>query len=75
VEGQHAFLIPGAYTKNGVDRIVFCNSTAWSVIEAQRGVHPKRVFTYEGKNSCSFRQIVMMQTVDGRMLDDSCVLR
>jgi len=49
IQGERAFQIPGDYTKNGEEHILFCNSTAWSVIEAQRGIHSERVFTYEGQ--------------------------
>ena len=49
IVGERAFRVPGAYTKNGEEHIVFCNSIAWNVIEAQRGVHSKRVFTYKGQ--------------------------
>ena len=49
IKGERAFLVPGDYTKNGEEHIVFCNSIAWNVIEAQRGVHSDRVFTYKGK--------------------------
>jgi integrase len=43
------FIIPGPAVKNGDDRLVVLNAVARSVIEACRGRHPTRVFTYEGK--------------------------
>jgi integrase len=46
IRGHHAFLIPAGYVKNELDRLVVCNSVAWSVIESVRGEHPERVFTY-----------------------------
>ena len=50
IQGERAFLVPGAYTKNGDDHILFCNSIAWRIIEAQRGIHSERVFTYKGRS-------------------------
>jgi integrase len=49
INGQHAFLVPASVSKNGEDRIIYCNSTAWSVVDVQRGKHPDRVFTRDGK--------------------------
>ncbi|MBO6655902.1 MAG: site-specific integrase [Pseudomonadales bacterium] len=43
------FVIPGQYVKNGDDRLVVLNETASNVIEKQRGIHDKRVFTYKGE--------------------------
>ena len=51
------FLIPADFggrrpqsgVKNKSDRLVVLNSIAHSVIEAQRGRHPERVFTYAGR--------------------------
>jgi integrase len=42
------FIIPGAHVKNGDDRVVVLNRVAWSVVEAQRGLHPTHVFGYRG---------------------------
>jgi len=41
------FILPHWVTKNEQERIVALNSVAESVINAQRGNHPTRVFTYE----------------------------
>lgn len=49
-EIRSVFIIPGLYTKNGEDRLVILNRIARSVIEQQRGKHPKFVFTYKGKS-------------------------
>jgi integrase len=43
------FIIPGAYVKNGEDRLVILNPIARDVIANQRGQHPEFVFTYRGK--------------------------
>jgi integrase len=43
------FIIPGALVKNGEDRLVVCNVTARSVVEAQRGKHSTHVFNFRGK--------------------------
>lgn len=41
------FVLPGWVTKNKEERVVVLNSVAKSVINAQRGKHPSRVFTYQ----------------------------
>lgn len=43
------FLVPASIVKNKEDRLIVLNRIARSVIEAQRGVHPHRVFTYRGR--------------------------
>jgi integrase len=43
------FIIPGSFVKNGDDRLVVLNRVARSVVDAQRGVHPTHVFTYNGR--------------------------
>ena len=43
------FIIPGANVKNGDERLVVLNRIAKVVVDAQRGNHPSRVFTYQGK--------------------------
>ena len=55
--GTSVFLIPEDFggrtensgVKNGEERLVVLNDVARAVIERCRGVHPERVFTYEGK--------------------------
>jgi len=55
--GTSVFLIPDNFggrtensgVKNGEDRLVVLNDVARSVVESCRGVHPERVFTYEGE--------------------------
>jgi len=42
------FLIPGTRVKNREDRLVVLNRVAQSVIDAARGQHPERVFTFKG---------------------------
>ncbi len=43
------FVLPETLTKTGVERIVVLNSVAKRVVDAQRGKHPERVFTYRGR--------------------------
>ena len=43
------FVLPGEYSKNEEERVVVLNHVARDVLEAQRGVHPERVFTYRGQ--------------------------
>jgi integrase len=40
------FIVPGAYVKNGEDRLIVLNREASRVVEARRGIHPEFVFTY-----------------------------
>jgi integrase len=47
---------PGSGVKNKSDRLMVLNSVAKSVIEAQRGRHPERVFTYRGPYGKSERR-------------------
>jgi len=42
------FLIPDAQVKNREERLVVLNRIACSVVEGQRGLHKKFVFTYKG---------------------------
>jgi integrase len=57
--GTIAFLIPADFggrtansgVKNGEDRLVVLNDVARTVVESCRGIHPKLVFTYEGKQT------------------------
>jgi hypothetical protein len=44
--GRSVFLIPEKLVKNADERLVILNDVAWSIIEGQRGVHPKWVFPY-----------------------------
>jgi integrase len=48
--GKSVFVIPGERSKNGEERVVMLNRIAREVIERQRGKHPERVFTYEGRS-------------------------
>jgi integrase len=43
------FIIPGAFTKNGEDRLVVLNNIARAVIERQRGKDRDYVFVYRGR--------------------------
>ena len=44
--GTSVFLVPAHLVKNKEDRLVVLNDVAKSIVEAQRGQHPSRVFTY-----------------------------
>ena len=44
------FLIPAEIVKNKEDRLVVLNKVARSVVDAQRGNHPTRVFTFRGQS-------------------------
>ena len=44
--GTSVFIVPGNRVKNGEDRLVVLNRVARSVVESQRGVDPRYVFTY-----------------------------
>lgn len=43
------FVIPSQSSKNGRERIVPLNSTARSIIESRRGLHPVYVFAHRGR--------------------------
>jgi len=49
VRDHNAFIIPARFVKNGLDRLIVCNSVAKSVIDAVRGDHPMQVFTFKGR--------------------------
>ena len=44
--GTSVFLVPAEIVKNKEDRLVILNRVAKSVIDAERGKHPSRVFTF-----------------------------
>ena len=43
------FIVPGAFVKNGDNRLVVLNAIARSVVDARRGKHPTHVFVFRGK--------------------------
>jgi integrase len=43
------FIIPAELVKNGEERLVICNDTARSVVNAERGKHPTHVFSFKGR--------------------------
>ena len=43
------FILPGAITKNGQERVVALNSTAMAMVNRQRGKNDDFVFTYRGE--------------------------
>ncbi len=47
--GMSVFVLPEDSTKTKTARVVVLNAIARSVIEAQRGKHEERVFTYRGR--------------------------
>lgn len=46
---QKVFIIPGAWVKNGDDRVIVLNRAASSVVDGLRSGHATHVFTYRGK--------------------------
>lgn len=47
--GGSVFVIPAAQAKNHEERVVMLNRVAREVVARQRGKHPSRVFTYDGR--------------------------
>lgn len=47
--GRSVFVIPAEAFKSKRDHVVILNDAAWSVIHAQRGLHPIWVFPYRGR--------------------------
>lgn len=43
------FIIPAELVKNGEERLVVCNDSARSFVNAERGKHPTHVFSYRGR--------------------------
>lgn len=43
------FIVPSELVKNGEERLIVCNDAARTVVESQRNVHSRYVFTYQGK--------------------------
>jgi integrase len=47
--GRSVFVIPSDSYKSNRDHVVILNDAAWSIVQAQRGLHPVWVFPYEGR--------------------------
>ena len=47
--GRSVFVIPPEAFKSKRAHVVILNDVAWSIVEAQRGLHPLWVFPYQGK--------------------------
>src|ERR1700730_5488269 len=47
--GRSVFVIPAEAFKTKRPHVVILNDVAWSIIEAQRGVHPIWVFPFRGR--------------------------
>jgi len=45
---RSVFVIPSDSYKSNRDHVVILNDAAWSIVQAQRGLHPVWVFPYEG---------------------------
>jgi integrase len=43
------FILPAAFTKTGVERVVVLNAIAGRVVDSRRGMHSEHVFTFRGK--------------------------
>jgi integrase len=46
---RSVFVIPGDVAKNTEPRVVVLNDVAQRIVELQRGLHPKHVFTFENR--------------------------
>src|SRR5512142_244913 len=46
--GRSVFVIPAESFKSKRDHVVILNDAAWSVVQAQRGLHPIWVFPFRG---------------------------
>jgi integrase len=46
--GRSVFVVPSAAFKNKRDHVVVLNDAAWSIVQAQRGLHPVWVFPFRG---------------------------
>lgn len=47
--GRSVFVIPSDSYKSNRDHVVILNDAAWSIVQAQRGLHPVWVFPYRGR--------------------------
>jgi len=47
--GRSVFIVPAAAFKSKRDQVVILNDAAWSIVRAQRGLHPVWVFPYRGR--------------------------
>lgn len=46
--GRSVFVVPSEAFKSKRDHVVVLNDTAWSIVQAQRGLHPVWVFPFRG---------------------------
>jgi integrase len=46
--GRSVFIVPAAAFKSRRDQVVILNDAAWSIVQAQRGLHPVWVFPFRG---------------------------
>jgi len=47
--GRSVFVVPSDSFKTNRDHVVILNDAAWSIVQAQRGLHPVWVFPYHGR--------------------------
>jgi integrase len=47
--GRSVFVVPSDSFKGNHDHVVILNDAAWSVVQAQRGLHPVWVFPFKGR--------------------------
>jgi len=47
--GRSVFVVPSDSFKTNRDHVVILNDAAWSIVQAQRGLHPIWVFPYRGR--------------------------
>ena len=69
------FVLSGADTKNGEERVVLLNRVARSVIDECRGQHPEFVFTFQGNtvdrmNNSAWRRARHKAGLDGVRVHD-----
>jgi integrase len=47
--GRSVFVVPSDSFKSNRDHVVILNDAAWSIVQAQRGLHPMWVFPFKGR--------------------------
>jgi integrase len=47
--GRSVFVVPSDSFKSNRDHVVILNDAAWSIVQAQRGLHPVWVFPFKGR--------------------------
>ena len=55
--GRSVFVVPAESFKSNRDHVVILNDAAWSIVQAQRGLHPIWVFPFRGHRMDSMNKI------------------